>query len=135
MEEILNLFDSVQPQQEQVIDMGMGDSEMAAPAPPQPTEEFQSWSLNSQPWSLTDLLQLAPEDPNALEVKVCYRQEDASRCYVTNRGGCRLYFGKNIPDLSQLLEKEHMEHIMKMFRYEKDYYFGPESWQQIEVST
>jgi len=125
MDDIMDLFETPAPQQTM-------DNTMVASST-QTAEETQSWSLSSQAWSLTDLLQLTPEDPNALEVKVCFRQENASRCYVTNRGGCRLYFGTNIPDLSRLLEKEHMEHIMKMFRYEKDYLYGPESWQQIQV--
>ena len=127
---MIGLLDDIspfEPQQNQTLVAGLCESEMIEETAEQAPDDVQAWSL-------TDLLQLAPEDSTALEVKVCFRKEDASRCYVSNNGGCRLYFGKNVPEMSQMLEKKHMEHIMKMFRYEKQDYFGPDSWEQIQVS-
>ena len=121
----MEFIDDGEPSQQiQTLEMGSNDNAMGACESSQPVEDMQAWSL-------TDLL--APDDASALEVKVCFRQEDASRCYVSDSGGCRLYFGQNIPDISQLLQKEYLDGIMKMFRYERHHYFGPESWQQIQV--
>ena len=74
------------------------------------------------------------EEQPELEIKVGYRKDDAIRYYVTNKNGCRVFFGKNIPNLSQLLEKEHLDTIMKRFRFKQEYYYGPETLQQIHVS-
>ena len=74
------------------------------------------------------------DKPPELTINVRFRQEDAPSIKVYNPIGCRVFFGKNVPDLSQLLEKEHLENLMKRFRKHKDDYFGNENFEQIQVS-
>ena len=73
--------------------------------------------------------------PPELEIHVRFRQDDALQKTVSNRFGCRVYYGKNIPDISLLLEKEHLQNIMSKFRFDKEIYYGPESFQQVQVRT
>jgi len=78
---------------------------------------------------------VAENVPPELVINVRFRQEDAPAIKVYNPIGCRAFFGKNVPDLSQLLEKEHLENLMKRFRKHKDAYFGNENFAQIQVGN
>lgn len=90
---------------------------------------------NVHQFQYVDPVPLPPDNgPPELEIQVRFRQEDALVKTVTNKLGCRVYFGKNIPDLSQLLEKEHLENLMSKFRFDKEWYYGPESLQQVQVT-
>ena len=117
-DDILGLFNDSSPENESVFN----GSPLAAAAFQQPT--YRHPCEYPVPY--------VPAEQPDLEIKVCFREYDAWRGFVTS-DKCRLFFGKNVQNLSQRLAKEQLDEIMKKFRFNKDYYFGPESIQQIEV--
>ena len=109
------------------------DSSAAADVNPQATAAPMSVNELTQEYPYAAARTPPVEGPSELSIQVRFRQEDASTFYVTNKSGCRVYFGRNILNLPQLLEKEHLDNLLKRFRYPTNYYYGPESLQQIQV--
>lgn len=69
-----------------------------------------------------------------LQLSLRFRNTEVFQHAVTNGYGCRLYFGDNIPDISQLVEPEHMSNITRPFRYQPEQLFGPDYLEQVSVS-
>nr|CAB3256864.1 interferon regulatory factor 6-like [Phallusia mammillata] len=73
------------------------------------------------------------ERSSGLRLSLRFRNEEVFQHFVTNTYGCRLYFGDNIPDITQLVEPEHLSSITRPFRYQPEQLFGPDCLEQVRL--
>ena len=74
------------------------------------------------------------DDP-VLNISLYFRSVLVKHFYVSNRKGARLYYGSNVPDMTQLFEPSHLANITLPFKYDAQVLFGPNFLQQVKVTT